>query len=678
MATDSIELNSSIKIKHYIEELKAARLYPDLTVVKNRFGINSVVVQLAYYFESIGQENVFSGMIAILKDANLNNEKVILEKFYDKVCENFKKLSTLPKECTLYDKQLKKHTEALKKLKKLIHQFARENNLSPRLINLEKVHKRLEQERSQKEIDNNRFVEKEKNSAYLVVIGCSNSFIEEKVQISKAKLENIDSQLSFIKGLLEKYKRYIDIGRYEVDEYRTLENISDNIRFTSQAERQSRRQMKSRLNKISWGISLIVALGEGIVVAVFMTAFLPFPVAFLVVGTLGFLCNLYLFRRSSTEVLRDLFFGRMFKKLDGIPLLQRERNFVIFSLIFSAAAAICIGCLSFSSAVAALTQLFGLAAAVTVATTPVGIIIVATIIALVTTFALFTLFTHMTANWFREEGPRKLKKTLCDVPHQFVEFWKHKNWARLSKKAKLFHIFKKLAIAFLKILHISVIIALVAVVIVASAGLLKHKAVDMFHVFFQIGEKIANALAYTFVILGGLINSLFTATTTVVGLSLIQNFIQSIINILLNPRNNYHEAKNFVNTKKSNPIQFYETVFLSIEHGVLGVCALVNCFAQGIGSACDKTAQAWTRLPNLSCIDPSCVGISGFLSSFGANVEAISDTIEEKKEKPYIDQSVRFFWKERGGINTSESLSSNSSQVVAKVTSSVALQTAES
>jgi len=236
---------------------------------------------------------------------------------------------------------------------------------------------------------------------------------------------------------------------------------------------------------------------------------------------------------------------------------------------------------------------------------------------------------------------------LCNLPGEFLKFWTHDNWASLSKKAKLIHIIKKSTIAFLKILLVAVSITLVTVAIIASAGLLKHKAVDMFHVFFQIGEKVANGIAWTLVILGSLINSLFTAATTFVGFSLIQSFIKSVINVLLHPKDNYDKAKQFFETNKSNSIQFYERVFLSIEKHALIGCALVNCVAQGIGGACDKTAQAWTRLPNLQCTDPAYIGTSGFLGSFGANAEAILNTIEEKEKLKINDQNFRFFWRNK-------------------------------
>lgn len=463
----------------------------------------------------------------------------------------------------------------LKKLKKLIHAFARlleydlEEEENFKIINLEKVLARYRKnliemdelnkpdyEKSLPEIQNQTAIKFQLSQDLCILQKFHYINKNDTSLINEA--DKINPSAPFIRQ------------KYAVTTL-PIDPISDDN------QRAQRKKVKSRLNKFSFAVSLIVGLGEGLIGTVFMLGSFSFLPALLLVGIPAALCNYFLFRNDSFSVMKEICFG---KSNDS----KRIKNMKNISTIFSAGAGIAYGFLSFSSATVGFGHLiFGLTATAAIATPPFALIIIASVIAIVTAIAITTLYDYMIRKWINDDMGEKIKQTKENV----INFFKkpcseYDHWSELKLSKKCQCIAKKTV----KLLFLTVMLAGCITISVVTLGLFSHKAFIIFHKSFDLASSISNKLSLALIAVAAATNSLFYSRGVVRALNLVKKVVTSPAKII-------HSTVNLVkNFYKQNMHQRVATVFSAVKRGILLACVFSNsCLGQGCGMGKSKTAQ---------------------------------------------------------------------------------------
>lgn len=489
--------------------------------------------------------------------------------------------------------------KGLQTLKKLIHAVARlekhntKEDEQQKIINLKKVFLRYEENLA-------KLTELEKYAELLVLAGYiekedkKKSFKDvELTERARAKLYFTEQVklLNFVCTEFQRLKKQLAQDNAVLSLYDYTNDKEENKKkqkyaaiktsiepICDEPARINRKTVKSRINKFSLAVSLIVGVGEGLIAAVFIMGTLPFLPALLVIGIPAGICNYFLFRNDSFSVLKEIWFG----KSTDTP---RTKIMKAFSTLFSAGAGAAYGFLSFGSATIGIGHLFfGLSAAAAMAAPPVGLIVIAAIVAVVTAIALTTLYDYMIRKWIDEGIIDDLKKTKNNI----IDFFKkpnleNKTWKDLTPAETCKQVAKKAA----QLLFLAVVAAACVTISVVTLGLFSHKAIMIFHKSFGIATAIADKCAVGLSIMGAAVNSLFYSRGVVRALNVVKNVVTAPVKL-------YNAAKDkWTDFKKSNTMQKVETIFNGIARFLLFGCVFANSvMGQGLGMGKSHTAQA--------------------------------------------------------------------------------------
>ncbi len=411
---------------------------------------------------------------------------------------------------------------------------------------------------------------------------------------SKIRLVNVDKLKQYYEKFHKEFKENIKDQKYayitDSTDSTDSTDISDYLKDKEQ-ERLARKNKKHALNMISILVSVIVALGQGLVAAVFMTPALPLILALLIFGIAAFCCNFFLFRRSSFSVLQDLYFGKIWKKEDGNMLSKKEKSLVAFSLIFSTTAALSVGFLSFGSAISAFKLLS--IALVGVGANPIGIFAIAGLIAVTTTIALFTIFTHITVSFIRKGGLQKLKHLLPNITRNIIKFYQCDNWADLTLAKKIQHIISKAAKTLFHAVFFLLSVAAIIAVNVAAMGVFYHSSATIFCTIFSLGSNLSSALAYAIAGMGTVMEAIFYAEGTMIVINALKKALLEIAKAVMQPARTFNKIKDFFHEITKNPSRLIATIITLIKQIFLFCCIFTNSYGLGNGPANDSTARSW-------------------------------------------------------------------------------------
>ena len=248
------------------------------------------------------------------------------------------------------------------------------------------------------------------------------------------------------------------------------------------------RVKRKRLTWVSRVITLVVALGEAVVAAVLGSAVAttvgaPLLASFLMIGIPAFLINFVLFRGHSywslKEIFVDGFLTRLFRDENNEPIKGFSLSMMLVcALVTSLAAGLGFGLLSFHTALTGFGGLlFKLSAAAALSAPGVGLIIIASTIAVVSACALFALFFCAVAQAIKTNAWGRLKVYL------------YKNTIGLDWGN---HPVKSFVSMLAELVKVSVILVLSVCVAVASSALYGTKGLDIGLRVFHMANSAAH------------------------------------------------------------------------------------------------------------------------------------------------------------------------------------------
>ena len=571
----------------------------------------SVVFQIAVLLNLMGLEDQVSKLQGILASNAPGLEKPEAKLAYMQ-SHLYGLFDLLSKEECLED-----HLSSLKKLKKLIHEFSRINGSEGRLFNLKKLEIQFKDE---KKALGEKIAEDGSNTE------ATNKLLDVNKGLFLVKqLQNKTVKDKNRKDDKKAFKRYY--AHISDEDFKILfpkQGNAEAYKALREKQRRKRRREKLVLDVVSFTISVILGVGEGIVAAFLLSAALPILPLVIIVGVAAVLGNYYLIRGDSFKILKDFYYGKIWKREDGTKLSKKEIAFVVGSLAFSFGAGCAFGFLSFGSGMIAFTAIF---AAIGISTGPIGIMIVAGIIAVVTAGALFFIFTHMTVTWIRTGGPERLKNKILNSRKNFINFCRPDtddplwyNNSNIFKKA--WYIAKKMSIVLGTVLVVAIAVAAVVLVNVATIGQFKNFSVSIFHGTMGLTMGLSNILSYGLIVgLGGVVTSIFYGKGVLTVLDIGVGMAKSTWNAIRHPIRTYKELKADWRSVKSNPIRLIHGVATLLKRAVVYLCVALNAFGQGNGVRHNPTALAWvhgvTRLPTGIASRLNQLVMSG--GSFGPN-----------------------------------------------------------
>src|SRR3990167_4278828 len=480
------------------KSILTAKLRPNFTF--NETNEKDVVSQLAIQLCLMGHADFVK-----TESEKKDDEEVLLSQLFDKFTEIAKQAET--------DEQLK----SLKKLKKLIHAFARVINpeyfesgeATKRIVNLKKL------ERSNQK-------DKALNDVKPVTP------IDEKATVSNQK--------------------------YTV--------LADTKLVTPINERTKRKIIKSRINRFSFAISIIVGLGEGLIAAVFAASAWPFLLAIVAVGIPAAICNYFL---------------------------------------------------------------FGLSLIAAMLTPPGALIAIAAIVAVVTAIAISTLYDYMIRNWIDKRVDKKILGKLKNLKKDFINFCKPENgktFQQLSKTEKAKHIAKKTLQGLLHITFFVIAIAVSVVVAIVATTVFRAHAVNIFKGVFSMSISLSNRLATAITVgMGAIVNGIFYVKSAIFSVDALKKMASSIVH----PVKTYNKAKQSCKDfSEKNTHQKTEVVFNAVKRSVLLGTVVMNSIPwQAIGMGRDGASTVADTFRTSNRIGDATGATAVGLASGGANAMSV-------------------------------------------------------
>lgn len=376
-----------------------------------------------------------------------------------------------------------------------------------------------------------------------------------------------------------------------------------------------RRTVKKKLLKPANAIALVVGLGEGLVAMAL--GGLPLITGLFVIGLPAWIVNYYLFKGTAFSTLKQIAFGGLYKTEDGVPIPDNQRWKITATLVSSFAAAACFGFLSFGSGLQAFGSLFfGLTATAAVGIPPVGLVLLAAVVATVTTVALTTLFYCSIADFIKNNRGQAIKARLKKI--YVDDLFKNK-----SKQPLLQRITK----AVLHTLFLSLIVSGAVLVTLSTFGLFMDKTTLILASTFKASEKLAHSMALTANLIALPVNVYFYTYSVKIAV----NVAQRLLSKVLNPRNTWSSAVNFFSQRKKSPVNWAINVFNKIKECVLNLCLIGNTYGQGNGG---KEPGAIHMMQTIIPASSQTVGDFGFAANAAASLGPNSDAVQRALQEP--------------------------------------------
>lgn len=435
---------------------------------------------------------------------------------------------------------------------------------------------------------------------------------------------------------LQNRERIVNVKKAELKNnavYVVRKNIPP---ITTEENRQKRKTAKSRLNRSSLFVSVIVGIGEGMIAAAFAAAAMPFLPALLAVGIPAILCNYFLFRGASFSVMKQIYFG---KSTDD----KKTKILKGASTFFSAMAGLTYGFLSYGSASIAFGKLFfGLTAAAAMAAPPVALIAIALVISVVTAIAVTTLYDHA----LRGIIDKGIKKSLLELKESFINFFKPENnklFRELTLTEKLKHIAKKTLQGIVHFVFYSVAVAISAVVILAIMPIMRHKATSILHGTFRLAHKTAEVVSKAITIgMGSLVNGFFYVKQVIGAM----NIVKKVAHAIWYPRDAAQKMKKEFDDATANSHIWVQTVVTSVKRLFLfGTVVANSVVGQGVGASHSHAAQKAVSAivpDNSESVSSAAIAVGISVASATANGKGVHGAtggvgfFSKPKEKPQI------------------------------------------
>ncbi|MCX7121513.1 MAG: hypothetical protein NTZ67_07065 [Gammaproteobacteria bacterium] len=632
-----------------------ALLRPSFTFNEN--DIEDVTLQLAMQLCLMGNDWFVSALLSSDNKVNdlytlfnqlaaKNEEKTEAEKTEEAARENEHGKGTKAERRAA--KEAKQNRAAqeieLKKLKKHIHAFARLENHDPKksgetqIVNLNKLLAHY----------NNNLAEFEECKKLLIKYGDPagsenpdlgsdfptykkkddqfNEFSENYHlrKIARAEFDRLEKLLALDHSILKAHcdketdKETNDIKYKPKQPYLAVDGLEP---VTDEEYRTTRKKQKGRINKFSFAISLIVGIGEGLIAATFVAATWPFLIAVLAVGIPAAICNYVLLRNDSYSVIKEIWFG----KSTDTP---RQKTIKTIGSIFSGAAGLSYGFLSFGSALVTLGHLiFGLSVAAALATPPIALIVLSSVVAVVTAIAIATLYDFMLRKWVDEGFTDKLIK----IKDDFIDFFRPENehWDNLTPAEKRKHVFFKVIDTLVHVVFLAVALVIATFVTIATTLLFKHKATTIFSTTFGLAHAAAEKVSLSITIaMGALINSLFYIRSA----TYMVNVVKKTVLAIIHPVDTWNKIKaSFSKFSVKNIYQKTESAVRAVKRMFLFGTVVANSgVGQGWGIGKSHVAQAGldASTQTFTGVDLSHTAVyassvtAGVVGSGGANLRA--------------------------------------------------------
>ena len=451
-----------------------------------------------------------------------------------------------------------------------------------------------------------------------------------------SSLKKLKKKIHDIARLIGEKQRIINVAKYRLQAAKKSRNDYDlSIYNSNQAytvltlhqnetdiaiknERRKKRKLaKLILNCLSFFVSLLVGVGEGMVALVFSSAtWVFFP---------AFLCNYFLFRSDSYIIFKDIYFRKIWNKENGGNLSKREKGLIFFTLIFTASAGISFGFISFGTALTAIGHLFfGLTAAAAMSAPPVGLAVIAAIVATVTAIALFTAFSYMITKFVRSDILEKTKI----IPSQIKDFYT-KEWVKCENfSQKSVYIVKKSLESIIHLTCMALALTISTIVIIASCALMKSSATNILHKTLKISTTIANKAANIIALaLGSACNGLFYAK----GIFEIINTLKHIPLTIAHPKKTWHAIQSNYRSNTANKYQLFQSIKVGLSRLFLFSCCIINGYAQSKGFSGNHSAK--NNVSKVFHINnpKEYVGVATAIGSAGPNILAANNVINDNR-----------------------------------------------
>ena len=524
-------------------------LCPAFTVGHNLKNVSLQIFVQLYLMNRLDDINKLQTIL------NSDDKTTALKKFLDELYAVFSRIAEIvphkaPENTTQEEddeKAIEAKQSALKKLKKQIHFFAElngvdlKNNASTRIVNFQKLRERFERDQVRLQ-ELYRLEEMTK---------------KDNIELSSL-IQRMKEDRRLLKNLNVTHKNLLLDETLQKDVIKKRYAVVDNITpITTPEYRAHRKKIKSRMNTASFVISLIVGLGEGLIAAVFMMTILPALPALLLFGLPGFTCNYYLFRGASYSVMKEIYFGQS----SDTALTKQCKK---ISTLCSFAAGISFGFLSFGSATVGIGHILlmlGIGAAIA---TPVGLA-VAAVIAIVTAVAFGFLFDCSIRKMMGNDVAKKIQ----DVKESVKKFFRRDIKSVVGD-----------------IVAITMAFVLTSIILIVTAGVLRHRGAEIFTGIMKIPGYIASKLSIVNVAMGSLPNAIFFSRT-------ISTAVIAIKEAVLHPVRTWHAVKEGCRQffDKENLHRRAAHWITAVKRFFLGTCVVLNGVGEAHGYANSPAAK---------------------------------------------------------------------------------------
>lgn len=367
---------------------------------------------------------------------------------------------------------------------------------------------------------------------------------------------------------------------------RTYAYLSDHVNIVTEKKRKLRAR-KKLLDRISFSVSIGIALSEGLVAAVFF-GWLLVP-SLIIVGVAGFVVNYVLYRLATYDALKQFFVTGLYRDTSGNEIsLIKKIAITLFPVISSFAAACVFGIFSFSTAVSAFTGLLALASI----PFPPLVIVLALALAIINVVAHVKLFYYAISNFIKNDDILKIGQYLKS---SYYDVWKMT--APLDAKAKALHYAKATAKCLFNGLFLAIGISACIVMTGITLGLGKTKAIEVLTTFTKLSPKIIELASSIFVdIVAMPVNSFLywkgLLNTTHAFKGMLQSITQFTAKVVLHPKKTMTSMAQAWKSFKENELRSIHLVGSWIKKTVLILLTGPN----GDG-------QAHAPLNDMRCID---------------------------------------------------------------------------
>lgn len=465
----------------------------------------------------------------------------------------------------------------LKELKKLIHAFAEHYNFEKKLFNLRKTYKK-------------HLADKE---------------ISEKLKFSPNR------------------------------KYAYIDNLTNEI-----TQKKIRlRNRKKWLNRVSIAVSLSIALGEGLVAAMFFFAggWIALIPSLLVIGIAGFAVNYFLFRLDSIDTLKQFFVSGIFKDEKGNEISLAKKIGISMTLLSTIAAAAVFGVFAYSSVFGAVTALL---AAASIAFPPLAIAI-AGLLAMVTLIAFTCVFYCILADFIKNDRIKQLgnyfKNNYYDV------------WFEPVKGNKVAHYLGVTAKVIFKGLILLGTLALCGLITAITLGLGHTQAVGFLKQIPMLSTKAIEIISMAGIYVISLpVNSFFYWKSIIKTMNRLQNAMLSIAEKIISP-NKIKSIKEGWKAFNENKLRRLNLISAGILNLFLTGCAFLNGVGQGMGPYKDTESivnvEKMTGVASGSTAAATAASVAGMgsfslnsVASINANALPNSVAIPEDANMPHVPQ----------------------------------------